>query len=214
VIYPRIKDRVAKGRKAAGHTHVLGSVEYLSQATGDEAKIEKVSREMMYAGGFADVDAGEIYLHRKDADMIDVTRGGKTTPLFVPPSASPVTIVHETVHLYGNKAWDNRVGHPADEGTTEYFTRRVLEKQENEEVEGGKAILARDSYPEEYEAVKCLVSEANVELLADAYFLGQIEPLRKKVGAAKFDAWCEAMKVKNFVDAHAAIGCKPPKPAE
>ena len=215
VIYPRIKDRVAKGRKAAGHTQELGSIAYLAQATelsGDEAQIERVSREMMYAGGFADVDKGEIYLHRKDADMIDVTRGGKMTPVFVPPSATPVTIVHEAVHLYGNTAWYDTVGHPANEGTTEYFTRRVLEKQENKEVEGGKAILARDSYPEEYEAVKCLVSKANVELLADAYFLGKIEPLRKKVGATKIDDWSAAMKEKNFVDAHAAVGCKPPKP--
>ena len=214
IIYPRIKDRVAKGRKAAGHTNILGSVDFLGKATelsGDEAKIEKVSRDMMHAGGFADVDSGEIYLHRKDADMIDVTRGGKSSPVFVPPSASPVTIVHEAVHLYGTNAWYDTVGHSANEGTTEYFTRRVLEKQENEEG-GGKAILARDSYPEEYEAVKCLVSKAKVELLADAYFLGQVEPLRKKVGATEFDAWCAAMKEKNFVDAHAAVGCKPPKP--
>ncbi len=219
IIYPRIKDRVAKGRKAAGHTTELGSLDYVAKATevaGEGSKIEEVGIEMMNAGGFADVDKGEIYLHRKDADMMDVLRNGRSTPIPVPPGATPVTIVHETVHLYQSKAWNSRVGHWANEGTTEYFTRRVLSKQENPEVKGGEGVFQRDSYDEEYAAVKCLVKEADEELLADAYFLGQIEPLRKKVGEKKFDDWAAHMTAKNYAAAYAVFGCKPPekKPEE
>src|SRR5687768_1137353 len=214
VIYPRIKDRVAKGRKAVGHTKELGSLDYVAEATevsGEGSRIEDVGIEMMNAGGFADVDKGEIYLHRKDADMMDVMRGGRYTPIPVPPGATPVTIVHETVHLYQSKAWNTRVGHWANEGTTEYFTRRVLYQQKNPEVEGGESILQRDSYEEEYGAVKCLANEANDSLLADAYFLGQFEPLRKKVGEKKFDDWATHMTARNYAAAYAVFGCKPPE---
>lgn len=219
VIYPRIKDRVVKGRKAVGHTTELGSLDYVAKATevaGEGSKIEEVGIEMMNAGGFADVDKGEIYLHRKDADMMDVLRNGRSTPIPVPPGATPVTIVHETVHLYQSRAWNSGVGHWANEGTTEYFTRRVLSKQENPEVEGGEGVFQRDSYEEEYGAVKCLVNEANDELLADAYFLGQIQPLRKEVGEKKFDDWAAHMTAKNYAAAYAVFGCKPPekKPEE
>ena len=134
---------------------------------------------MMNAGGFADVPKGEIYLHRQDKAMMHVRRGTEITPIPVPPSATPVTIVHETVHLYQSKEWIKRDGLKANEGTTEYFTRRILSKQENAEVEDGKSMLQRDSYNEEFGAVKCLADEANDELLADAYFLGNLEPLRK-----------------------------------
>ncbi len=214
VIYPRIKDRVAKGRKAVGHTTTLTSLDYVAKATeiqGEGSKMEQVGIHMMHAGGFADVDKGEIYLHQKDADMIDVNRGGKHTSVPVPPSATPVTIVHETVHLYQSKGWIARVGHWANEGTTEYFTRRVLSKQENPEIEGGVGMFQRDSYDEEYGAVKCLANEANDELLADAYFLGQIEPLRKKVGEKKFDEWAKQMTDKDYAAAYAVFGCKLPE---
>jgi len=78
-------------------------------------------------------------------------------------------------------------------------------------VEDGATVFKRDSYPQEFEATQCLVKKSSIELLADAYFLGKIEPLRQKVGAANFDAWVAAMKVKNFNAAHAALGCAPPK---
>ena len=71
-------------------------------------------------------------------------------------------------------------------------------------------MLERDSYPDEYSAVKCLASEANDELLAEAYFLGQVDPLRKKVGEKKFDKWVAEMKSGEFAKAHIALGCKPP----
>ena len=142
---------------------------------------------------------------------MDVQRGGRSTPVAVPPSATPVTIVHEAVHLYGDPAYNTRVGHWANEGTTEFFTRRVLSKQKNPDVENGASMFERDSYEEEYTAVKCLVKEANEELLADAYFLGKIEPLRKEVGEKKFDDWAKAMTDKDYPAAYAVFDCKPPE---
>ena len=211
LIGPRIKDRVAKGTKAVGHTTELDTLDFLQKAAdieGEDAKIEETSRDMISTGGF--MYGGEIYLHRKTSDdYYSVTRGGKTEPVFSPPSAQPSTIVHETIHLYGTEAFREQAGHWADEGTTEYFTRRILSKQENEEG-GGAGMFERISYPQEFEAVKCLADEANDELLADAYFLGQVEPLRKKVGEKEFDNWVAAMKIKDYPQAHAALGCKPP----
>ena len=124
------------------------------------------------------------------------------------PSAHSATIVHEAIHLYGSAAWKRRVGLSADDGTTEYFTRHVLSKQENEEG-GGPAVFERDSYPREYEAVKCLASEADDELLADAYFLGQVDELRKEVGEKEFDKWVAEMTSGEFEKAQVALGCKP-----
>ncbi|HKV35418.1 MAG TPA: DUF4157 domain-containing protein [Pyrinomonadaceae bacterium] len=212
LIWPRIKDRVAKGTKAVGHTNELDTLDFLGKATdieGEDAKIEKTSREMIRTGGF--MYGGEIYLHKPSQDAeYSVTRNGKTETIFAPPSAQPSTIVHETIHLYGTEEWREKAGHWADEGTTEYFTRRILSKQKNEEG-GGAGMFERISYPEEFEAVKCLADKGNDELLADAYFLGKVEPLRKDVGAAKFDAWTAAMKEKDYPKAFVALGCKPPE---
>jgi hypothetical protein len=71
-------------------------------------------------------------------------------------------------------------------------------------------IFQRDSYPDEFEAVKCLVSKSNDELLADAYFLGTLDPLIRKVGATEFNAWATAMQSDDYAAAHAALGCAPP----
>jgi hypothetical protein len=211
LIWPRIKDRVAKGTKAVGHTTELDTLDFLQKATdieGEDAKIEKTSREMIRTGGF--MSGGEIYLHKPTQDAeYSVRRNGKTETIFAPPSAQPSTIVHETIHLYGTEEWREKAGHWADEGTTEYFTRRILAKQKNEEG-GGAGMFERSSYPEEFEAVKCLADKANDELLADAYFLGKVEPLRKDVGEKEFDAWTAAMKDKDYPKAFAALGCKAP----
>jgi hypothetical protein len=221
IIFPRIKGRVASGRKAEGHTRELGTEDFIYTAyekvykgttnprTKREYTLQEAAFEVMNAGGFT--VNGEIYLHRKTADMLDLMSGGKTTPLPVPPTHHPATEVHEAVHLYGSGAWSSLVGRAGNEGTTEYFTRRVLSKQKNPEIEGGAQIFERDSYPDEYEAVKCLASRASDELLADAFFLGRIGPLRDKVGPAKFNAWAAAMAGENLAAAHAAIGCAPPK---
>src|SRR5436853_1387120 len=212
VIWPRIKNRVAKGVKAEGHTRELGSEAYLyaerEKVFKDKLSLRQTSFQMMNAGGFA--QDGEIYLHRKDAEMLDVMGGPDRGPVPIPPSRHPATIGHDDVHLYGSGAWVTKTGRAGNEGTTEYFTRRVLSKQKNPEIEGGEKIFERDSYPDEYEAVKCLAKKANDELLADAFFLGTIDPLRKKVGEAKFDAWATAMTNDNYNGAYAALGSKPP----
>jgi uncharacterized protein DUF4157 len=218
IIGPRIKDRVAKGRKAAGHTHELGTLDYLGAAqekvygdatnprTGREYTIADISYEMMNAGGFT--VGNEIYLHHPDPNQgfLDLMQNGKSFPIAVPPSRHPATIVHEDIHLYGSEAWRTLVGKAGNEGATEFFTRYLLSQQKNEEG-GGAGMLTRDSYPAEYEAVKCLVSNSSTELLGDAYFSGTIEPLRQKVGAAKFNAWVAAMKSNNVAGAHSALGC-------
>ena len=215
LIWPRIKDRVAKGTKAVGHTNELDTLDYLSKANatgGEDARIEKTSREMIRAGGF--MHGGEIYLHKPKQDAeYSVMRNGRVETIFTPPSAQPSTIVHETIHLYGSDAWAKKASHWGDEGATEYFTRRILSKQKNEEG-GGAGMFERSSYPEEFEAVKCLAKKANDELLADAYFLGKVDAIRKDVGAAKFDAWAAAMKDKDYPKAHAALGCKAPVKTE
>jgi hypothetical protein len=225
LIAPRIKDRVAAGRKATGHTTELGTEDYLYKAkekvyegftnprTNREYTLEDVSFDLMNAGGFA--HEGEIYLHRKDVDYLSISDRSGSRPMPVPPARHPATIVHEAVHLYGAEAWRRRVGRAGNEGTTEYFTRRVLSKQKNPEVEGGVVIFQRDSYPDEFEAVKCLVSKSNDELLADAYFLGTLDPLINKVGAPEFNAWATAMQNDDYAAAHAALGCAaPPKKKE
>jgi len=95
VIGPRIKERVAKGRKATGHTHELDTLEYLQTAkdevygeainprTQREYTLADISYDMMYAGGFQ--EGSEIYLHRPGEERyLDLVQNGQHFPIAVP----------------------------------------------------------------------------------------------------------------------------------
>src|SRR5262249_1663608 len=101
------------------------------------------------------------------------------------------TTIHEAMHLYSNASFRSTYGTSANEGTTEYFTRKIT----------GKLKIERANYDDEYKGVVVLAAATSDGKLAEAYFNGALDALRTAAGGDKFDKWLKAMKDKKWSEA-------------
>jgi hypothetical protein len=116
----------------------------------------------------------------------------------------PTTLIHECIHYYSLPARGEgylRLGFNANEGTTEYFTRQVAQKNK---------IPAGNAYQDQYEAVQALVTTlGGDEVLRRAYFEGQVNDLRLAVDQARgpgaFSRWAAAMDAGQWDVAQSAL---------
>ena len=72
-----------------------------------------------------------------------------------------------------------------------------------------KLVSKEKAYPEETYAISVMADAVGVDAVADAYFNGNIERLRAAVDKAqpgRFDAWCDAVKRRNFEAANTLFG--------
>lgn len=84
----------------------------------------------------------------------------------------PGLLVHEGLHLYANDAFGNAFRNEANEGATEYFTRKILERVNIEPHPG---------YAEQVAEVEALVDVAGEERLRRAFFDGRIAELSSAI---------------------------------
>ena len=106
------------------------------------------------------------------------------------------TTIHESIHLYSSENFTDHVPSPAVEGVTEFFAMMVCEQQ---------GLPRGGVYGKQLASVQKLVALVSQKTLAEAYFNGQVEALRKAVDDAKgpgtFQQWLLLMKKREYKDA-------------
>lgn len=104
------------------------------------------------------------------------------------------TAIHEGIHLHQHPKFKKTCGWPANEGATEYFARMVCE---HNGVPRGTAF-----YKNEFGSISSLADVVTEATLANAFFKGDVEPLKAAVDAKgddHFEQWVAAMKKKDFM---------------
>lgn len=133
------------------------------ERTADEAHVRAVRVD-----GFTSVETGDIYLRQGDDN--------------------PGKLIHEAIHALASGNFADHLGTSVNEGTTEYFGRRVARS-------AGKH--PPRAYIDEHTGVEALVSVVGVTILAEAFFTGKTLRLESAVddkkGVGKFNEWRRAM---------------------
>jgi hypothetical protein len=176
------------GTKAEGHVHIhddAGFEEaYVKMAltktnpdTGNVFTEAEARARSKNVNAFA--DKGEIHLHE--------SRG------------EPGTAIHESMHLFSD-AYTKKMGYNANEGTTEYFTRKLCAELK----------IARGTfYPSQLASVEKLVTTVGEDVVAAAYFQDKLAELETALDAKKeagtFGKWLTAMKASKYADADALL---------
>src|SRR4051794_30977730 len=141
--------------------------------TADEAK------QFMTVKGlraFQDEDRLEIHIRKERADL--------------------GTQLHEGLHLFCDDRWKRRMNYNANEGVTEYFTRKL----------GPEVDVERDDsfFLQQYTSATHLVAAAGEDTVTAAYFQGDMAGLKEKVDGRKPDGhgtwqqWLGFMEASNY----------------
>jgi hypothetical protein len=138
--------------------------------TADEAK------QFMTVKGlraFQDEDRGTIHIRKERADL--------------------GTQLHEGLHLFSDDRWKRRMNYNANEGVTEYFTRKL----------GPEVNVERDDsfFLQQYTSATHLVAAAGEDAVAAAYFSGDMAGLKTKLdgrGDGTWGKWLGFMEASNF----------------
>jgi hypothetical protein len=100
--------------------------------------------------------------------------------IYVRESASVATVVHEAIHMYSHDNYRRMVRGDANEGTTEYFTQMACKQYGMDRV---------GVYGQQVAAVARLARSVGDDVLANAYFKGNIRALAAAVESIKPGAW-------------------------
>ena len=186
---PYVEPKIGKGIKAEGHVHIHDAeafkaiaLQYLKGKDNPKTGREFTDPE---AEKFETTirafqdDKGEVQVHEKRAD--------------------DGTVVHEAMHLFSSTAFVDAVGYHVNEGATEVFARRLASENS----------ILRAGYPQQHRLVMRLVSASSEKLLADAFFKGDVDPLKAKVdkakGAGTWEKWLGLMTAGNFEEAEKVV---------
>lgn len=148
--------------------------------TEDEAKQYLATKGVR---AFQDEDRGEIHIRKERSDL--------------------GTQLHEGLHLFSDDKWKRRMGYNANEGVTEFFTRKL----------GPEVEVERDdsSFLQQYTSATHLVAAADEQTVAAAYFHGNIAGLKQKVdgrkpgGEGTWERWLGFLDADNFKGANALL---------
>jgi len=104
------------------------------------------------------------------------------------------------MHLFASASWEAKMGKNANEGTTEYFTKKLC----------AEISLSRGAfYPSEHASVLKLVAAATEDVVAAAYFQGKLAELETAVDAKKtagtFGKWLAFIKASKYAEADALL---------
>jgi hypothetical protein len=112
------------------------------------------------------------------------------------------TQLHEGLHLHASEQWNKELGasYNANEGVTEYFTRQI----------GPEVGVERDinSFLREYTSATHLADAAGKDVLAKAYFEGDLASLKQKIdskGPGTWKKWLDFLEASNFKAANALL---------
>lgn len=203
---PYIKPKAEKGIRAHGHVHSH------AQAAWD---VEIVN----YLKGKENPNTGAVFTDDEAVEFgknVNAFRDG--TEIHVNERrGEPATTVHESMHLFSHDDWLPAVGFNANEGATEYFTKKLCAEN---------SITRGDFYPGQHKSVKKLAGVVGERVLADAFFDGKMDQLKKRVDGARnvgetvraffgdkkirgrtgtWDAWVAKMQAKKYDEADALL---------
>jgi hypothetical protein len=183
-----VEDKHKKGTKAEGHVHIHSNADFVkayvamaltksNPATGKVFTEAEATARAEIVNAFE--DKGEIHVHENRGEA--------------------ATTVHESMHLFADASWERKAGKNANEGTTEFFTKKLC----------AEITLSRGAfYPSEYASVQKLVGVATEDVLAAAYFQGKLTELEAAVdkkGAGTFGKWLAFMKASKYAEADALL---------
>lgn len=110
------------------------------------------------------------------------------------------TVLHEALHVYSHPDFPAILRNVINEGTTQYFTRRIADAQ---------SLQISDSYPLRTQQIGVLVDTVGEGPLLNAYFQGQVRALQAAVDSARgprtFEAWRCEMTLLAFEQAEALM---------
>jgi hypothetical protein len=137
---------------------------------------EQEAKEYLATQGvraFQDEDRGEVHIRRERADL--------------------GTQLHEGLHLFSDDRWRRRMNYNVNEGVTEYFTRKL----------GPEVMVERDdsSFLRQFTSATHLVAAAGEQLVAGAYFEGDIAALKHAIDGRKPDGQGTWAKWVGFLEA-------------
>jgi hypothetical protein len=130
---------------------------------------------------FQDEDHGEVHIRKDRADL--------------------GTQLHEGLHLFCDDGWKRHMGYSANEGVTEWFTRKL----------GPEVGVIRDdsSFLREYTSVTHLLEVIDETALAAAYFEGDVAGLQAKLDASRgkgtWRRWLGFLDANDFKGANALL---------
>ena len=177
-----VKDKVKGGTKAAGHVHADSPEDFKKNfiAYGKARGMTEQAAKDMEPNVNAFRDGSEIHVH--------VDRGEFATN------------IHESMHLFSHDDYRGKLGFNANEGATEFFTKKLCAEQK---------ITRGDFYPDQYGSTKKLADLVGEDKLAAAYYQGKVDDLKAALDKAKtagtFDKWVKAMQDGKYTEANALL---------
>lgn len=190
-----VEAKIKGGTKAEGHVHIYNAADFkvkcvdylMAHQNPDTGKtFTKAEAEAWEPTINAYQDAGEIHIHEERGET--------------------ATAIHESIHLYSNDSYLDKLGFNANEGTTEYWTRLLCTEQK---------IKRGPYYADQFRAVSRLIGAVGKKTVAAAYFNGDIDGLKKaldarapkpkkgKIAKSLFDTWVGYMKQGRYTSANA-----------
>jgi hypothetical protein len=111
------------------------------------------------------------------------------------------TVIHEALHLYTSPQWFAQMPRRVNEGTTEYFTRRIADKQN---------IKIYESYQCSFKAIATLVSVVHEDPVRKAYFEGDLAGLKTAINSGRapntFEDWVFKVALAEYERARGLLG--------
>jgi len=106
--------------------------------------------------------------------------------------------LHEALHFHSHDRFRNRVGYIANEGVTEWFTRKI----------GPEVKVERDinSFLREYTSATHMVDAVGEDLVKKAYFDGDVSALKTRFDELEpggWDRWLDLLDAQDFKGANA-----------
>lgn len=176
------KKGIDAGKKIQGSASIVGEPEWSKAGVAHYGDDTWKTKKVDNLNGFVDKH-GKVWVHRD--------RG------------NPATMIHEGIHKYSDQTLVKQ-SQPLNESMTEYFTRLVAGKE--------KMAKGRRNYQENYESAKALADLVGNKALCDAYFGGNIGPLKaavdKKQEAGTWEKYIAATKDNKWSKATALLAPK------
>ena len=176
------------GTKAEGHVHIHDDAGFeeayvkmaLTRSNPDTGKVftePEARARSKNVNAFA--DNGEIHLHENRGE--------------------PGTAIHESMHIFSDP-YTKKMGYNANEGTTEYFTRKLCAEL---------GITRGTFYPSQLASATKMITTVGEDVVAAAYFQDKLAELETALDAKKtagtFGKWLVAMKASKYADADALL---------
>lgn len=190
-----VADAVKAGKKAEGHVHIWTKAEFLTKCEAYLTGKKNPNTGTPFTADQAKEFAKNVNAYQEGTEIhVNEERG------------EAATTIHESIHLFQDDKYLNKVGFNVNEGTTEFFTKKLCAEQ-------SPAIPRGDFYPDQYKSVKKLIEYiGGPDLVAAAYFSAKLAELEAAVdkkagasGAGTFTKWVGYMKQSKYAEADALL---------